>query len=101
MAGNVQTGDFFLVSLAEFADIILCMTFEGGEGGVDKNAVGCGNFVKHSLQIGKICKRLTAGEHKITLGCDGVHYSDAFYNLVRAEANGICIFFFVNAFLKI
>ena len=97
MAGDVHAGDLIPVAPGKVDHFVKAGARLTGEGGVDVYLVGGGNGVQHLLQRHQIRQRLTAGEHEVAAGRDGVHGADAFDNLIQAEAAHISVFFFVDA----
>ena len=58
--------------------------------------MGGGDVIQHSLQGVQIGEGLTAGEHEVAFGGDGVHDVDALADLVCGEACQIGVFPFVD-----
>ena len=97
VAGDVDTGDLVLVALHESQNVGFRLVLGHRQGGVDINLVGSGDLVEHHLEGFQIGQRLTAGKHKITIGCDGVHPPDALTDFFGGKARQIRVFTFVDA----
>ena len=96
VAGYIDAGDLMLVPLREGQNVILGLILRHRQGGVDEHPVGGGDLVQHGLQLLNVSEWLTAGEHKVALGGDGIHPADALDNLLQREAGHVPVFFLID-----
>ena len=97
VAGDVHAGDLVPVAAGKVQHLL--RRVEAGlhrEGGVDIHLVGGGDGVQHLLQRVQIRQRLTAGEHEVAPGRDGVQRVDGVDDLVQREAGTVGVFLLID-----
>ena len=85
VAGDVDAGDLVFVPLGKSQNVRLGLVLGDGQGGVDINLVGGGDFVQHHLEGLQVGEGLAAGEDEVAVGRDGVHPLDAPADLLQRK----------------